>query len=338
MSKDKNKAIIGGIFGTERIMEMNEDGQWVETQKEEFHIRLYKHLWTSKAIRKLKGHRLGVLLTIAIHFDGKGESWPSLETIAEYLGIGRDTAGTAAKDLEKLGFIERIKRRLPNGKWANTRYRLKWNSDQSNHVEKSNTAHEGKSDMDESPKNQGFSDSSHVGFSETDFPRRIFRDGKSNNKDELSPKDDPSSKDDPSLKNNPSNNPSFPSVVENVVERDINKYKNAICEYFEVDFDMLHEYELSDKEIMELEELANEKGKDLIDCIYATYRHFADSEEEIESLYGSIKYAINTGWRKKIKAKPKGIKPVSPEQHGRSHRQPQPPVEFQPYNWLNPKQ
>lgn len=129
-------------------------------------------------------------------------------------------------------------------------------------------------------------------------------------------------------------NTNNPSVVENVVGNRINEYKKAICHFFEIEPDMLDEYELSDEEIMELEELAIKHGKDLVDCIFATYRHAVDNEEEIGSLYGAFQHAIIKGWRKKIKARPKGLKTSSgkPKNNeiGYSTN-----IEFSSYDWVN---
>src|SRR5690242_14430408 len=105
IKENEMKSIIGGIFGTGKYTEFTADGEAVE-RKEKFNIRLYKDLWYTGAIKKLKGNKLSVWLTIAIHANNQAEGWPSQRTIAELLGLNKDTVTKALEALEKDGFIE----------------------------------------------------------------------------------------------------------------------------------------------------------------------------------------------------------------------------------------
>jgi hypothetical protein len=102
MNENEMKSIIGGIFGTGKYTIFTEDGEAID-KKEKFNIRLYKDLWHSGAIKKLKGNKLSVWLTIAIHANNEGEGWPSQRTIAELLGLNKDTVTKALEALEKDG-------------------------------------------------------------------------------------------------------------------------------------------------------------------------------------------------------------------------------------------
>lgn len=113
--------ILGGVFATHT--EMDENGNIVE--RDEFHVRIYWHLLTSGAIKKLKGGRLHVLITIALHCNNKGEGWPSTKRMAEMLPYSERQIKSYCKDLEELGFIERWQARKENGDFGKMHYRLK---------------------------------------------------------------------------------------------------------------------------------------------------------------------------------------------------------------------
>jgi len=113
--------ILGGVFATHT--EMDENGNVI--QRDEFHVRIYWHLLTSGAIKKLKGGRLHVLITIALHCDNKGEGWPSTKRMAEMLPYSERQIKTFCKELEELGFIERWQTRKENGDFGKMHYRLK---------------------------------------------------------------------------------------------------------------------------------------------------------------------------------------------------------------------
>ncbi len=117
----KKNLILGGVFATHT--EMDENGNVIE--RDEFHVRIYWHLLTSGAIKKLKGGRLHVLITIALHCDNKGEGWPSTKRMAEMLPYSERQIKTFCKELEELGFIERWQTRKENGDFGKMHYRLK---------------------------------------------------------------------------------------------------------------------------------------------------------------------------------------------------------------------
>ncbi|MFG1993118.1 helix-turn-helix domain-containing protein [Actinoplanes sp. NPDC048988] len=71
------------------------------------------------ASRDLKRTERDVMVTIAAHGNGQGDSWPSVETIAEYVGKSVRTIQRVLAHLVKLG---RIVARLRSG--ATTVYRL----------------------------------------------------------------------------------------------------------------------------------------------------------------------------------------------------------------------
>jgi DNA-binding Lrp family transcriptional regulator len=129
MNEEQMKSIIGGIFGTGKYTVFTDEGEAVE-KKEKFNIRLYKDLWYSGAIKKLKGNKLSVWLTIAIHANNSAEGWPSQRTIAELLGLNKDTVTKTLEALEKDGFIERSElARNDNGRFKNTKYKIKFAPD-----------------------------------------------------------------------------------------------------------------------------------------------------------------------------------------------------------------
>ncbi|WP_028778556.1 helix-turn-helix domain-containing protein [Shimazuella kribbensis] len=154
MNEEQMKSIIGGIFGTGTYTVFTEDGESIE-KKEKFNIRLYKDLWYSGAIKKLKGNKLSIWLTIAIHANNTAEGWPSQRTIAELLGLNKDTVTKALEALEKDGFIERSDlERNESGQFKNTKYKIKFAPDLTSPK---------KPDREESSKNKGFNQSEKVG-------------------------------------------------------------------------------------------------------------------------------------------------------------------------------
>ena len=58
-----------------------------------------------------------------------GECFPSTQTIARDLSIGRRTVFRALNDLEKHGLLKRIRRRRPSGGYSSSLYRLEVISD-----------------------------------------------------------------------------------------------------------------------------------------------------------------------------------------------------------------
>lgn len=187
------KSIIGGIFGTGKYTEFRADGEAIE-RKEKFNIRLYKDLWHTGAIKKLKGNKLSVWLTIAIHANNQAEGWPSQRTIAELLGLNKDTVTKALEALEKDGFIERTeaKKRKDNGKFGVTKYKIKFAPDLTSPK---------KSDRQKPSKNEDSNQSEKTGqvsLSEKTGHEKVGQDQseKTGHKEELSFKNDPSFKND----------------------------------------------------------------------------------------------------------------------------------------------
>lgn len=116
------KQIIGGIFGTKT--KIDEDGNVVE--EDEFHIRLYRSLWDTGAIRELKYARLHTFLTIVKYANSEGSSWPTQQQIADETGYNRSTISDAVDYLEnELGLIESGQRHKEDGTFSNTYYKLK---------------------------------------------------------------------------------------------------------------------------------------------------------------------------------------------------------------------
>jgi len=70
-----------------------------------------KVAFREKALRILKGPKLSCFLCIALHIDGKGECYPSIDTIVRETGYSRATVCSALDKLVKLGFIEKKLRR-----------------------------------------------------------------------------------------------------------------------------------------------------------------------------------------------------------------------------------
>lgn len=131
---------------------------------------------------------------------------------------------------------------------------------------------------------------------------------------------------------------SFKDNVVVVGKEYIEQCKRLICDRFEVEYDLLDEYELSDQELDELAKLAAQHGKDLLDCIYNTFEYAADNDVEIESLYGAFKHAIVNGWRKRVKAKakrPKKLTAGQPQEYRGLRLDPKKVEEFRPYNWVD---
>lgn len=186
MNEQVMKAIIGGIFGTGTYTVWTEDGEAVE-KKEKFNIRLYKDLWHTGAIKKLKGNKLHVWLTIAIHANNQAEGWPTQRTIASLLDLNKDTVTKALKELEKDGFIERtIPQKKENGQFATTRYKIKFAPD---------LASPKKSDREESSNINDSHQSEKIGLDQSEKTGTgKTGTGKVGHKEDISFKEDPSFK------------------------------------------------------------------------------------------------------------------------------------------------
>jgi GntR family transcriptional regulator len=70
-----------------------------------------KVAFRQKALRILKGPKLSCFLCLGFHIDGKGECYPSIDTIVRETGYSRSTVCSALDELVELGFIEKEHRR-----------------------------------------------------------------------------------------------------------------------------------------------------------------------------------------------------------------------------------
>jgi hypothetical protein len=70
-----------------------------------------KVAFRQEALRLLKGPKLSCFLCLALHIDGEGECYPSIDTIVRETGYSRTTVCRALDKLVKLGFIEKEHRR-----------------------------------------------------------------------------------------------------------------------------------------------------------------------------------------------------------------------------------
>ena len=78
-----------------------------------------------KQLRQLKGPILGVFLSIALHINERGRSWPSISLIAEETGYNKDTVFKCLKRLELMGFISRVQKAdMKTGKFRSNVYQL----------------------------------------------------------------------------------------------------------------------------------------------------------------------------------------------------------------------
>jgi len=70
-----------------------------------------KVAFRQKALRILKGPRLSCFICLALHIDGEGECYPSIDTIVRETGYSRTTVCRALDELVELGLIEKEHRR-----------------------------------------------------------------------------------------------------------------------------------------------------------------------------------------------------------------------------------
>ncbi|GGE28249.1 hypothetical protein GCM10011571_32940 [Marinithermofilum abyssi] len=286
MNEEQMKAIIGGIFGTGTYTEWDEDGNAIQ-KKEKFNIRLYRDLWDSGAIKKLKGNRLGVFLTIAIHADNDGEGWPSQKTIASKLGINPETVNTAVQHLEKDGFIERDIVFDENGRCVGTVYKLRFAPNLSEEKKKKRNpkiirmgGEKSKKSNSENPNRKN-----RVGKSESENPNRKNRVGKSERKDDVSLKDDPDIKKDPGIKDD----------IKQQQQDNLTDYVVVVKGLIQG----LFQQEYTDAAIKRLISLANENKKDIEQAIYKCVEVIMvkrELGEEPMNPYGIIDWELKFGW------------------------------------------
>jgi GntR family transcriptional regulator len=70
-----------------------------------------KVAFRQEALRLLKGAKLSCFICLALHIDGKGECYPSIDTIVRETGYSRATVCSALDELVELGFIEKKRRK-----------------------------------------------------------------------------------------------------------------------------------------------------------------------------------------------------------------------------------
>lgn len=121
---EKQKLLFGGVFATHT--EWNENGEVVE--RDEFHMRVYWDLWNSGAMMKLKGAKLHVLLSIAMHADKNAECFPGVRYLATILPYNKNAISEAIKELIELGFLVRDQKRKEGGKFDHNNYKIKYSS------------------------------------------------------------------------------------------------------------------------------------------------------------------------------------------------------------------
>ena len=87
-------------------------------------VQLSVH-FREKQLRQLKGPILGVFLSIALHINERGRSWPSISLIAEETGYNKDTVFKCLKTLELMGYISRVQTAdRKTGKFRSNVYQL----------------------------------------------------------------------------------------------------------------------------------------------------------------------------------------------------------------------
>ena len=62
-------------------------------------------------LAKLRGAKLAVYLSICLHVNDSGDSWPSIRTIAAETGLDKGTVSTAIAELENIPELLSITRR-----------------------------------------------------------------------------------------------------------------------------------------------------------------------------------------------------------------------------------
>ena len=78
-----------------------------------------------KQLRQLKGPILGVFLSIALHINEQGRSWPTISLIGKETGYNKDTVYKCLGRLEMMGFISRVQTADKNtGKFQSNVYQL----------------------------------------------------------------------------------------------------------------------------------------------------------------------------------------------------------------------
>jgi hypothetical protein len=101
----------------------------VQEERSELYIKLFITARASGLMGALGPERWQTLCTLATYMDENGECYPSIEQIAEDLGLSQTAAGRRLKDLCDFRWngrpiVTRVKRKSKGGQWAHYRYTI----------------------------------------------------------------------------------------------------------------------------------------------------------------------------------------------------------------------
>ena len=109
------------IFRGKRWLASNTGAQ---VSREEVYVQLDVSFREAQ-LAQLKGALLGVFLSIALHVNEKGHSFPSVALITRETGYNKDTVHKAIPKLIKLGYISKLnKKDAATGKFRSNVYRI----------------------------------------------------------------------------------------------------------------------------------------------------------------------------------------------------------------------
>ena len=273
----KQKQIFGGVFSTHT--EFDAEGNVVE--RDEFHVRIYWELWNSGTMKKLKGAKFHVLMTIAMHVDRNAQGFPSIRRLASLLPYNKDAINKAINELIEMGLLERNQIRSEKGKFDHNTYKIKY------HALDIEAKKQGKCEINKElspcPENTA---TDKTGDGKTG-------NGKSRLKKELDFKKDPSSKKD--------------------INKQQQKDENRVVVVREK-YESLFQKKLTKKQAEELITMADKHGVDVLHKIENTHEYHT-KVERCRSIMASIKRAITHGdWeitrveKKQTKPLPKAVK------------------------------
>ena len=73
---------------------------------------------------RLQPSRWQVLAAISWHAKTDGYAWPDQDLLAFETGLNRSTVNRAVGDLERLGYLVKVKRKRRHGHWPANTYRV----------------------------------------------------------------------------------------------------------------------------------------------------------------------------------------------------------------------
>jgi len=91
--------------------------EWRNNKKKEGFFVIYNSFFTNELLKTISGNSLKLYIYLGIHSkNNTGESWHSLERIAEYFEKDMRTIGRWIKELEDINLIKRVQKglRIPN--------------------------------------------------------------------------------------------------------------------------------------------------------------------------------------------------------------------------------